>query len=58
MRRSAGGPDSRLTQAQLVAKFLGNAGDEAAAIVPLFEGLDSLDSLDPVFTAIESCRLP
>lgn len=56
--RSSGGPDSALTRDELVAKFLGNAGEGAAAIVPLVEGLDGLDSLDPLFNAIESLFTP
>lgn len=49
--RSSGGPDDPLSDGALDAKFLGNApgGDRVLALV---RGLDDLDSLEPLMTAV------
>lgn len=50
--RSGGGPDTPLTDGELTAKFLGNAGPAGAPVADLLRRLDDLDTLDPIVAAL------
>lgn len=50
--RSAGGPDNPLTDAQLVAKFHGNAGGDTTHVVDLLRRLEELDTIEPLMVAL------
>jgi 2-methylcitrate dehydratase PrpD len=56
VKRSAGGPDNPLSDAQLEAKFLGNAGPSGAEVIPLVRGIADLDSLAPLLAAVSRMR--
>ncbi len=56
--RSAGGPETPLSDEQLDAKFLGNAGPGAAGLIPLVRGLADLDSLAPLLSAVSLGTAP
>jgi hypothetical protein len=56
VKRSAGGPDTPLSDAQLDAKFLGNAGPSGEGVIPLVRGIADLDSLAPLLTALTRVR--
>jgi hypothetical protein len=52
--RSAGGPDTPLTDEQLDAKFLGNAGPAAAPLIAVVRRIEELDSLAPLTAALRA----
>jgi len=56
VKRSAGGPDTPLSDAQLDAKFLGNAGPSGEGVIALVRGIADLDSLAPLLTALTRVR--
>jgi 2-methylcitrate dehydratase PrpD len=56
--RSAGGPETPLSDELLDAKFLGNAGPGAAGLIPLVRGLADLDSLAPLLSAVSLGTAP
>ena len=51
VRRSAGGPDTPLSDEQLDAKVRGNAGPAAGALIAATRALDELPSLAPLLAA-------